>query len=90
MNQLMIPPILGVVGLIVAFILYRVVMSYSAMEGKPSEIAKLIQEGALAFMRRELMLIGLSVAVLAVALSTSGLGIQTAISFLVIGNHQSQ
>ncbi|MFU8832777.1 MAG: sodium/proton-translocating pyrophosphatase, partial [Wenzhouxiangella sp.] len=83
MNHMMIPPILGVVGLIVAFILYRVVMSYPAMPGKPSEIAKLIQEGALAFMRRELILIGLSVAVIFVALSFSGLGIQTAISFLV-------
>ena len=83
MNQLMIPPVLGVVGLIVAFFLYRVVMSYPAMAGKPSEIAKLIQEGALAFMRRELILIGLSVAVLFVALASSGLGLQTAISFLV-------
>ncbi|MDR9452877.1 MAG: sodium-translocating pyrophosphatase [Wenzhouxiangella sp.] len=79
----MIPPVLGVVGLIVAFILYRVVMSYPAMAGKPSEIAKLIQQGALAFMRRELILIGLSVAVLFVALASSGLGLQTAISFLV-------
>jgi len=83
MNQLMIPPILGVVGLIVAFILYRVVMSYPVMEGKPGQIAVLIQKGALAFMRRELILIGLSVAVIFVALTFSGLGIQTAISFLV-------
>lgn len=83
MNHLLIPPVLGVVGLVVAFILYRVVMSYPAMEGKPSEIAKLIQEGALAFMRRELILIALSVAVLFVALASSGLGLQTAISFLV-------
>lgn len=83
MNHLLIPPVLGVVGLVVAFILYRVVMSYPAMEGKPSEIAKLIQEGALAFMRRELVLIALSVAVLFVALASSGLGLQTAISFLV-------
>ncbi|NDY96448.1 sodium-translocating pyrophosphatase [Wenzhouxiangella limi] len=83
MNQLMIPPILGVVGLIVAFILYRIVMSYPVMEGKPAKIAKLIQQGALAFMRRELILIGLSVAVIFVALSFSGLGIQTGISFLV-------
>jgi K(+)-stimulated pyrophosphate-energized sodium pump len=83
MNQMMIPPILGVVGLIVAFILYRIVMSYPAMEGKPTQIAKLIQDGALAFMRRELILIGLSVAVIFVALSFSGLGIETAIAFLV-------
>lgn len=83
MNQLMIPPILGVVGLIVAFILYRIVMSYPAMAGKPTQIAKLIQDGALAFMRREMILIGLSVAVIFIALSVSGLGIQTAVSFLV-------
>jgi K(+)-stimulated pyrophosphate-energized sodium pump len=83
MNHMIIPPILGVVGLIVAFILYRVVMSYPAMAGKPTQIAKLIQDGALAFMRRELILIGLSVAVIFVALSFSGLGIETAISFLV-------
>ncbi|MFW6339247.1 MAG: sodium-translocating pyrophosphatase [Wenzhouxiangella sp.] len=83
MNQLMIPPILGVVGLIVAFILFRIVMSYPVMEGKPAKIAKLIQQGALAFMRRELILIGLSVAVIFVALSVSGLGIQTGVSFLV-------
>jgi len=83
MNQLMIPPILGVVGLIVAFILYRIVMSYPVMEGKPAQIAKLIQQGAFAFMHRELILIGLSVAVIFIALAFSGLGIQTAISFLV-------
>jgi len=83
MNQLMIPPILGVVGLIVAFILYRIVMSYPVMAGKPEQIARLIQNGALAFMRRELILIGLSVAVIFVALTFSGLGIQTAVSFLV-------
>jgi len=83
MNQLMIPPILGVVGLIVAFILYRVVMTYPAMPGKPTQIAKLIQDGALAFMRREIILIGLSVAVIFIALAISDLGIQTAIAFLV-------
>jgi len=83
MNQLMIPPILGVVGLIVAFILYRIVMSYPVMDGKPAKIAQLIQQGALAFMHRELILIGVSVAVIFIALTFSGLGIQTAISFLV-------
>ncbi len=83
MNQLIIPPMLGVVGLIVAFILYRVVMSYPVMDGKPAKIAALIQAGALAFMRRELILIGLSVAVIFVALASSGLGIETAVSFLV-------
>ena len=83
MNQLMIPPVLGVVGLVVAFILYRVVMRYPAMEGRPSQIAALIQQGSNAFMRRELTLIAISVGVLFIALAVSGLGIKTAISFLV-------
>jgi len=83
MNQLMIPPVLGVVGLIMAFILFRIVMRYPVMEGKPVQIAKLIQQGAMAFMRRELILIALSVAVIFIALALSDLGIETAVSFLV-------
>src|SRR6056297_3378927 len=83
MDQSLIPPVMGIVGLIVAFIVYRAMMRYPVMEGKPAEIAKLIQEGAMAFMRREVLMIAISVAVLFVALAFSGLGIQTAISFLV-------
>ena len=69
MDQSLIPPVLGIVGLIVAFIIFRAMMRYPAMEGAPSEIAKLIQEGAMAFMRREVLLIGISVAVLFIALA---------------------
>jgi K(+)-stimulated pyrophosphate-energized sodium pump len=83
MNQLMIPPVLGVVGLVMAFIIFRIVMSYPVMEGKPAQIARLIQEGAMAFMKRELILIGLSVAAIFTALALSDLGIETAVSFLV-------
>ncbi|MDT8407998.1 MAG: sodium-translocating pyrophosphatase [Wenzhouxiangellaceae bacterium] len=83
MDQSLIPPLLGIVGLIAAFVVYRAMMRYPVMEGKPTEIAKLIQDGAMAFMRRELIMIGGSVAVLFLALAFSGLGIQTAISFLV-------
>ncbi|CAN5670088.1 sodium-translocating pyrophosphatase [soil metagenome] len=83
MDLLMVPPIMGILGLIVAFVIYRTMMSYPAMPGKPTEISLLIQQGAMAFMRRELVLIAASVAVLFVALTFSGLGIETAISFLV-------
>jgi K(+)-stimulated pyrophosphate-energized sodium pump len=83
MDQLMIPPILGIVGLGVAYVIYRAMMRYPAMEGKPTEISILIQQGAMAFMRRELILIALSVAVIFVAITVSGLGIETAASFLV-------
>jgi len=83
MDLLMVPPIMGILGLIVAFVIYRTMMRYPAMPGKPTEISLLIQQGAMAFMRRELILITASVAVLFVALAFSGLGIETAISFLV-------
>jgi len=83
MNQSLIPPVMGIIGLIVAFIIFQAMSRYPVMEGKPTQIAKLIQQGAMAFMRREVMMIGASVAVLFIALAFSGLGIQTAISFLI-------
>jgi len=83
MDQSLIPPVLGIVGLIAAFIIFRAMSRYPVMEGKPAEIARLIQEGAMAFMRREILMIALSVAVLFVALAFSGLGVETAISFVV-------
>ena len=78
----LIPLIAGAVGLVAAFIIFRAVMSFPAMEGKPQKIARQIQLGATAFMSRELKLIGLSVAVIAVAIVVSPLGYQTAVAFL--------
>ena len=83
MNPMMIPPVLGVAGLVTAFLIFRIVMRYPVMEGKPAQIAKLIQQGAMAFMKRELILIAISVAIIFVALAVSDLGIETAVSFLV-------
>jgi K(+)-stimulated pyrophosphate-energized sodium pump len=83
MDMSLIPPALGVIGLITAFIIFSAMMRYPVMEGKPADIAKLIQQGAMAFMRREIVMIGGSVLVLFIALAFSGLGIETAISFLV-------
>ncbi len=80
---MMIPPVLGVAGLVTAFLIFRIVMRYPVMEGKPAQIAKLIQQGAMAFMKRELILIAISVAIIFVALAVSDLGIETAVSFLV-------
>ena len=83
MDMSLIPPALGIIGLITAFIIFSAMMRYPVMEGKPAEIAKLIQQGAMAFMRREIVMIAASVGVLFIALAFSGLGIETAISFLV-------
>ncbi len=82
-NIILIPPIAGAIGLVAAFVMYRAMVRYPAAEGRPSEIADLIRAGAATFMRRELQLIALSVAVIAVALGVSPLGFTTATSFLV-------
>ncbi len=82
MDLNLIPPVLGVVGLIVAFVVYRAMMSFPVMDGKAASISAMIQSGAMAFMRRELIMIGASVGVLFVGLFI-GLGIETAVSFLV-------
>jgi K(+)-stimulated pyrophosphate-energized sodium pump len=82
MMMSLIPPVLGVVGLATAFVLFRIVMSFPVMEGRAGQIAGLIREGAWAFMRRELILISISVVVIFIGLFAS-LGIETAVSFLV-------
>ncbi len=82
-NIILIPPIAGVIGLVAAFVMYRAMVRYPAAEGRPSEIAELIRAGAKTFMRRELLLIALSVAVIAVAIGVSPLGLTSATSFLV-------
>jgi len=53
MDVLLLPPILGGIGLLAALILYRVVKSYPAGEGLVAEIAEAIHGGAMVFMRRE-------------------------------------
>ncbi len=51
-------PILGLIGLIVALVIYRRIAVQSGGEGKVAEIAREIHSGAMVFMRRELILIG--------------------------------
>lgn len=53
MDTLVLPPVLGVFGLIAAFVIYGIVKKYPAGEGAVTEIADAIHEGALVFMRRE-------------------------------------
>lgn len=47
------PPILGVVGLVAAFIIYMLIKKFSGGEGKTAKIADAIHTGAMVFMRRE-------------------------------------
>ncbi len=47
------PPVLGVVGLIVAFVIYLLIIKYPGGDGKAAKIAKDIHDGAMVFMRKE-------------------------------------
>ena len=62
------PPILGVVGLVVAFVIYLLIQKYSGGEGKTAKIAAEIHNGAMVFMRREYSILGGFLVVLTVLL----------------------
>ncbi|MEM7018929.1 MAG: sodium-translocating pyrophosphatase, partial [Pseudomonadota bacterium] len=82
MDSLLIwPPILGAVGLVGAFIIYRIVLSYNPGEAKVVEIGEEIHHGAMVFMRREYTMLAIFSAVLLVGLFFA-LGQDTAIAFL--------
>ncbi|MFT5117314.1 MAG: K(+)-stimulated pyrophosphate-energized sodium pump, partial [Kiritimatiellia bacterium] len=59
MDLLLLPPILGIGGLVVAFIIYKIVVKYPAGEGVVAEIAEAIHDGAMVFMRREYSVLGI-------------------------------
>ena len=81
MNNL--PFFMGIAGLVAALVVYRVVAAYPAGEGKVAEIGGKIQDGAMAFMRREYTLMwGIAIVIL-LAIGFSDLGWDTALAFLV-------
>ncbi|WP_455200156.1 sodium-translocating pyrophosphatase [Kaarinaea lacus] len=82
MNPDLIPPILGAVGLVIAFIIYAMVKQHAAGEGKVVEIGDQIHLGAMVFMKREYTMLALFAAVLIVLLFIS-LGWQTSVAFIV-------
>ncbi|MDQ6989267.1 MAG: sodium-translocating pyrophosphatase [Mariprofundaceae bacterium] len=77
-----IPVILGFLGLISAYILYRMVMKHAVGEGKAVSIAQSIHLGAMVFLRREYAILLVFVLLVALLLAFS-LGLHTTIAFLV-------
>ena len=53
MNSLLLPPILGVIGMLAAALVYMLVMKYPDGEDKVKKIGDQIHAGALAFMKTE-------------------------------------
>ena len=81
MNTLLLPPILGVVGMIAALVVYFLVMKYPDGEDKVKKIGDQIHKGALAFMKTEYKYLLIFIAVL-VVLVWFALGIHSAIAVI--------
>ncbi|MDA3933710.1 MAG: sodium-translocating pyrophosphatase [Gammaproteobacteria bacterium] len=82
MDLNLIPPLLGIVGLVAAFIVYLIVMKRPAGEGKVVEIAEAIHSGAMVFMKREYSIMSAFAAVLAIGLFLAFPSWHTAAAFV--------
>lgn len=78
-----IPVSLGILGLISAWIVFGFVKRFPEGEGKVVEISAAIHKGAMVFMRREYTILIVFVAVVAVFIAISDLGLNTMYAFLL-------
>ena len=74
-------PVLGTLGLLMAFVLYRYVVAQPAGSGLMTEIADAIETGAMAFLRKEYSILVWFIVVVAILLSL-GIGTRTALAFI--------
>ena len=82
MDNLIIPPALGILGMAMAFVVYNLVMKYPDGEDKVKKIGDQIHAGALAFMKTEYKYLSIFIAII-VVLAWYALGPYTAISIIV-------
>ncbi len=82
MDNLIIPPALGILGMVMAFVVYKLVMKYPDGEDKVKKIGDQIHAGALAFMKTEYKYLSIFIVVI-VLLAWYALGPYTAISIVV-------
>lgn len=83
MDAMLLPPVLGGIGLVVAFIIYAVVKKYPAGDGAVADIAAEIHRGAMVFMRREYSILAIFVVVITVFLFIGFQSWQTPLAFVV-------
>jgi K(+)-stimulated pyrophosphate-energized sodium pump len=81
--NMMVAPLLGVGGLIVAFFIYHVMSRHDHGEDAVKKIADQIHLGAMVFMHREYKMLGIFATVLVIGILASPLGVNTAIAFVV-------
>ncbi len=80
--SMLIPPVFGVLGLVMAYVIYGMVMKYPGGEDKVAKIGEQIHEGAMVFMKREYQMLAIFAGVLVVVLWVL-LGWKTAFAFIV-------
>ena len=78
-----IPVGLGILGLASAWIVYGFVKRFPEGEGKVVEISNSIHKGAMVFMRREYTILVAFVAIVAIFIAISDLGLNTMYAFLL-------
>ena len=76
------PPLLGLIGLVIAFFIYHVMSRAPAGDGDVKKIGDQIHLGAMVFMKREYTMLAMFAAVLLVGILVSPLGVNTAIAFV--------
>ncbi|GJL81700.1 MAG: sodium-translocating pyrophosphatase [marine bacterium B5-7] len=79
----LVPVVLGIVGLLAAFGLYRTVMRYPGGEGKVADIGRQIHHGAMVFMKREYTYLAIFSVIVGLLILFSDLGWKTALAFAV-------
>jgi K(+)-stimulated pyrophosphate-energized sodium pump len=83
MDMTYIPLAMGGVGLLAAFVVYRLVVAHPAGSGKVIAIGNQIHQGAMAFISREYQLMWGIAAVVLLAIGFSDLGWDTALAFFI-------
>ncbi|MFT5574351.1 MAG: K(+)-stimulated pyrophosphate-energized sodium pump [Cryomorphaceae bacterium] len=83
MSLLLVPMLLGAIGLAIAFVIYTVIAKQKVSNPKVASIGHQIHIGAMAFMRREYTILLAFLAVLAILIGISDLGLNTMIAFIV-------
>ncbi len=77
-----IAPVVSVLGLGVAFALYAGILKQDAGNDKMKEIAEMIHEGAMTFLKREYLILGVFIAIVFILLFVF-IAVKTAIAFIV-------
>ena len=72
-----VPPLLGLAGLVVAFVIYHIMIRHNHGDGAVKHIGDQIHLGAMVFMQREYKMLGIFASVLLACIVISPLGNQS-------------